>query len=128
MPKVKSNPASVASELYSSYIEDSFCHEIVLSKLFERNTHGEIVFKRSIALRNAVEAKFRTMFKDNVIYQLGKEYATILVDKESEPLSKLHLRLHNDGTDPLANAIYAVTRVKIGLLYDTLKEGTLVVR
>jgi hypothetical protein len=126
MPKVKT-PGSIASQLYSYYTKNSFHHEEVLSILFEKKDNGEILFRGSSTLRNAVKTKFSTLFKGDVIYELGKEYATILVHKESELLSKLHLRLHNDGTDSVANAIYAVTRVKIGILYDTLKEGTLVV-
>lgn len=124
MPKTKNNPAAKAATLYMSYTSIDDRNRIQsLSELFYFN--GEtIVFRGSSALRNAVITKFKTSFtRDvNIINELGFEYARLIVSNQVNSLFMRHLRLNNDGKDPIVNEIYIDTLVKVEIFEDGLKK------
>ena len=124
MPKTKDNPAAKAATLYISYTSIDRTNRIQsLSELFYFNG-DTIVFRGSSALRNAVITKFKTSFtRDvNIINELGFEYARLIVSNQVNSLFMRHLRLNNDGKDPIVNEIYIDTLVKVEILHDGLKK------
>jgi hypothetical protein len=124
MPKTKDSPAAKATTLYISYTSIDDRNRIrSLSELFHFNGNT-IVFRGSSALRNAVITKFKTSFtRDvNIINELGFEYARLIVSNQENSLFMRHLRLINDGKDPIVNEIYIDTLVKVEILEDSLKK------